>query len=254
MVRGIEEQADIISLPIDPIVHYGRQWTETEIDEIRFFKRMFDGPAGIAGNLGIIAKPRTGKTAFEVYMMVKLHKYFGFPLLSTFHLKPAFPYPVQYFNEDSFDKDQQEMLNVIKNSQGELEGDARQIDDLWSRANIKLRRHVVAFDEIQKQLERRKSMNKRLVKYTHVMAEWGHYQSVFMFAAPMEEMIEGIRFKPLLTHEVGASFFKNYLGTGVPKSRYKILNRHTGHEQELYIDISIWSQLYHSYVMMAPMR
>lgn len=248
------EQADIVSLPVDPMVRYGRQWTEEERDEIRFLMRMFDGPAGIAGNVGIVSPPRQGKTAFEVWMMVKLYKYFGLPLLSTFHLKPAFPYPVQYFNEDSFDKDQQEMLNVIKNAQGDLEGDARQIDDLWSRSNIKLRRHVVAFDEIQKQLERRKSMNKRLVKYTHVMAEWGHYQSVFLFAAPMGEMVEGIRFKPLLTHEVGASFFKNFLGTGIPVSRYKILNRHTGKELELKIDISIWSKLYYSYVMMAPMR
>lgn len=247
-------QEEIISLPLNPRIIYGRDWTEEELAEIRWLMKMFEGPAGIAGNVGIISKPRTGKTVFEVWMLVKLHKYFGFPLLATFHLKPAFPYYVQYFDENSFDEDQTEMLKVIKDAKGDLHGDARQIDDLWSRANIKLRRHVVAFDEIQKQLERRKSMNKRLIKYTHVMAEWGHYQSVFLFAAPMEEMVEGIRFRPLLTHEVGASFYKNYLGTDIPTSIYRILNRHTGHEQELKIDVSVWSKLYYSFIMMAPMK
>ncbi len=247
-------QEGIVSLPLDPVKAYGREWTEEEKQEIRFLMKMYDGPAGIAGNVGIIAKPRQGKTAFEVWQGVKLHKYFGFPILANFHVKPAFPYPIRYFDDNDFDEDQVKMLEAVDSMKKQTEGSAVAVDSLWQKADIRLRRSVIMLDEIQKKLDRRKFMKGHVIKYTHTMAEWGHFQFVMLMAGPLQEMIEGIRFWPLLTHEVGATYFKDYLGTGIPMSRYEILNRYTGKTSQLFIDISIWSKLYDSYVMIAPAR
>lgn len=244
-------QEGVISLPLDPKIAYGREWTEQEKTEIRFLMKVFDGPVGIAAVMGIFGLPRTGKTAFEVWMLKKLHKYFGLSPICDFHVKPAFG-PCQYMDDDDFDEDQVNMLKVIKNSKGQLKGDARQIENLWKQAGVRLYRSVTAWDEVYKKLERRRFMDKHLIKYTHVMAQYGHYQCVLMMATPILEMVEAMRFKPLLTHEVGCSFFKNYLGTGLPMSRYEILNKYTGKTFQHHIDISIWSQLYDSYVMIAP--
>jgi len=247
------EQADIVCLPVDPMVRYGRQWTEEERDEIRFLMKVFDGPVGIAAVMGIVGKPRTGKTALLVWMLKKLDKYFGLQPIADFHVKPTFG-PCQYMDDDDFDQDQVNMLKVVKTAKGDLKGDARQIENLWDKAGVRLRRAVVAWDEVYQKLERRQFMDKHLIKYTHVMAQYGHYQCVLMMATPSWDMVERMRFRPLLTHEVGVTFYKDYLGTGVPMSKYEILNRYTGKTFQQFIDISVWSKLYDSYVMIAPRK
>lgn len=246
-------QEGIISTPINPRKVYGRDWTPAEIREIKFIMRVLEGPVGIAAVIGIVGKPRTGKTAFMVWMLKKLNKYFGLPCVADFHLKPAFG-NYKYFDDDMFDEDQVNMLKVGKGAHGQLKGDAEQIDSLWNRAGVSLYRAAVGFDEVYQKLERRWFMDKHLIKYTHVMAQYGHYQCVLMMATPDWEMVDSKRFRPLLTHEVGCTFFPDYLGTGIPMSRYEILNRNTGKTFQHHIDISKWSKLYDSYVMIVPRK
>lgn len=219
--------------PYNPVT--GEQWEAWEQEEINMFIRM-RLTRGVVQILGI---PRSGKSTLMAWLGFKLRKYFGMQVASDFPLRQAFG-DYFYMDDLGFLDELEKMIHIVKAyKQGH--------ENAFAESNSRLYRAAVLWDEAHKGLNKRRSGTGELILKTECCSLWGHYQSLFCFAAPGTNLIEHIRLKDWITHDVSASF-----DARSGRSIYQIYSRYDMLTWVQVITVADWAPLFDSMMPVAP--
>ena len=219
--------------PSNPIT--GEQWQSWEIEEINMFRTM----RLTRGVIQILGIPRSGKSTLMVWLGFKLKKYFGMQVASDFPLKAAFG-DYYYMDDLGFLDELEKMIHIVQKYR---EGNA----DAFAQGGSRLYQAAVLWDEAHKGLNKRRSGSGELILKTECCSLWGHYQSLFCFAAPGTNLIEHIRLKDWITHDISATF-----DARAQRSIYSIYSRYDMQSWVLALTIGGWAPLFDSSMPVAP--
>jgi len=239
--NGFEEQ----SLPL------ARPWSKKEIEEILYLTDMLRGPAGLSAVMGLYGLPGSGKTAFLVWMMFKLRKYFGMPsVIDAPYLKPEYG---EYFL--MMDKDYVRELRKIYKVTEKYQNEGRLQELDWEAINSRLYRAVFGWDEAYSKISRRAAAKNKLTEaYLDLVLQYRHFQCVILMATPKESLVDSQKGSYGITHDVlcSCSMWTDEHGEDKVISRYTIRNRHTKKVSIKYLDIKKWSALFDSFGIIVP--
>ena len=227
-----------------------RKWAPDEQAEIQWLTEVLEGPIGMAGVMGVIGLPRSGKSLFMIWMSYKMRKYFGMPIVADFHFKPNFG-KYTYIDDEKFNEEQMGMIKVAK-KKGLREKENQLLDELWTNSGVSYYKAVVCWDEAYMKMDRRRWLDPVSIRYSYVIFQYGHYQCLLLIASPTIDMMDSKRFKKFVTHEVGCSFYANWRNTGKRVCEYTIYNRNTMKRYSLNIPVDKWSVMYDTSVLIAP--
>lgn len=226
------------------------KWTDEEQAEMLWLTEVLEGPIGMAGVMGIVGLPRSGKSLFMIWMSYKMRKYFGMPIVSDFHFKPNFG-PYTYIDDDKFNEEQINMIRIAK-KRGLKDKENEVLDKMWTDAGVSYYKSVVCWDEAYQKMDVRRWLDPVSIRYSYVIFQYGHYQCLLLIATPTNDMMDSKRYKKFVTHEVGCSFHANWMGTGAKVCSYTIYNRNNMHHYNLNIPVEKWSIMYDTSVLIAP--
>lgn len=246
----VQERSKLEVVEQKLIVPKPRKWTNDEAAEIQWLAEVLEGPIGMAGVMGIVGLPRSGKTLFMIWMSYKIRKYFGMPVVADFHFKPAFG-KYTYIDDEAFNEEQMQMIKAakkrgLKNQQDEM------LDGMWKDSGISYYQAVVCWDEAYQKMDARKWLDPVSIRYSYVIFQYGHYQCLLLIATPTTDLMDSKRFKKYVTHEVGCSFHANWKNTGKKVCSYTIYNRNSMKSYSLNIPVDKWSVMYDTSVLIAP--
>jgi len=239
--REIEEP----TLPIE------RQWTKKEVQEILYITEMLRGPAGISAVMGLYGLPGSGKTAFLVWILYKLRKYFGMrSIIDSPYLKPAFGEYTLMMDRD-YVRELRKIYKVTERYKNE--GRLQELD--WDAIDTVLYRSAFGWDESYSKISRRAaSKNKLTEAYLDLLLQYRHFQCVVVMATPKESLIDAQKGSYGITHDVlcSCSMWVDEFGEERVVSKYSIRNRHTKRTTVKFLDIKKWSALFDSFGIIVP--
>ena len=226
------------------------KWSPEEQAEMLWLTEVLEGPIGMAGVMGIVGLPRSGKSLFMIWMSYKMRKYFGMPIVADFHFKPNFG-PYTYIDDDKFNEEQVNMIKIAK-KRGLKDKENEVLDKMWTDAGVSYYKSVVCWDEAYQKMDVRRWLDPVSIRYSYVIFQYGHYQCLLLIATPTNDMMDSKRYKKFVTHEVGCSFHANWMNTGAKVCSYTIYNRNTMKRYSLNIPVEKWAVMYDTSVLIAP--
>lgn len=171
------------------------------------------------GIVAIVGQPGAGKTTWAVSMAHKLKKRYGIPVTSDFQFRKAFG-AYEFFKHGDL-LAEKERVNEIAEGSAEWSSDT---DSMFYR-------HVVIIEEAYKGLDKRRPSDNFLMELTSILAQWRHFQSLFLLLTIELDWLDQKRVDPLVTHEVHCSFNLFRPDT----SSYIVYNRNTHVEARMNV-------------------
>lgn len=226
-------------------------WTKEEVQEILYITELLRGPAGISAVMGLYGLPGSGKTAFLVWMLYKLRKYFGMrSIIDSPYLKPAFgEYTLM------MDRDYVRELRKIYKVTERFKNAGRLPELNWEQIDTVLYKSAFGWDEAYSKISRRAaSKNKLTEAYLDLLLQYRHFQCVVMMATPKESLVDAQKGSYGITHDVlcSCSMWIDERGEERIISKYSIRNRHTKKTTIKFLDIKKWSILFDSFGIIVP--
>ena len=170
------------------------QLTPREVEEMNFFGYFTEGVVILRGGAG------SGKSMTAARVAYCLKKYYGKPVVSDFHFKPAFG-AYRFMDSGEFINELQSVSKIAKDK-GIFNQAA---DDAREKLGIKFDNAVIVWDEAYKYLDCRRPGDLLTLTYGYYLQQWRHYHSTVILCTPRFDMIDAKRGLNQVTIELTCS-------------------------------------------------
>lgn len=226
-----------------------KQLAPEALERIAFMRQLNLDKSGVALVTGL---QRSGKTTWGVSLAWLRRKYFGYPVVSNVLLKPEFG-PYTYLDTEQLVEEMKKVNSLVEKAvKGqENERQRRVAEEAWRGMDVKLRRSTILIDEGYGTFEKRRGMSPKLLLYSYLVQQWGHYESLIIVMATSEKLLDSQRIGPFATHEVTCSHVKE-----LSLSLYRVYNRQQEIEERVNplpqtIWVPNWARLFDTHAPVA---
>lgn len=223
-----------------------------DLERIAFLREMHLDTTGV---VLVTGKQRTGKTTWGASTAWMRREYFGYPVVSNVILRDAFG-PYEYLDTTALVEEMEKVNKVVEKAVKGKENDrVRDVaEQAWGAVGIKLRRCTILLDEGYAAFERRRGMSPKLLLYSYLVQQWGHYESMIIVMATSRELLDSHRINPFATHEVTCGHVKE-----MATSMYMVFDRNEAVEPEVNprpytIYVPNWAALFDTHAPVAVSR
>lgn len=225
---------------------------QDDLERISFLREMQLDKTGV---VLVTGQQRTGKTTWGASLAWMRREYFGYPVVSNVVLKDAFG-EYEYLDTAKLVEEMEKVNKVVDKAVKGKENERikRVAEEAWGAMSIKLRRATILLDEGYAAFERRRGMSPKLLLYSYLVQQWGHYESLIVVMATSRELLDSQRINPFATHEVTCGHVKE-----MATSLYMVFDRREAVEPDVNprpqtIYVPNWSPLFDTHAPVAVPR